>query len=321
MTGISSSPRKYMKIVLKKENRGFQFEFQGCNCGKEVKTGVFSSEPIPIHLQPRDIEGNETGRILVQCATILGSIMDPGCDVVGYRKRLLHKLQPYWLISDASAKPTGWEDRCVSGTYWERPDPLHFKVHNRSMNYKMGEIAGCGSRLQNESTASISCEVRVNCGCIILAPFSFIFEAITAMEGSCFGGVSATLDEDSRICLKDGLGLVQAGDVGRSFDVVAFGGDVDSYKVHAQSCRSTTVTRPVFPKLLWPVGRALVREGLSLASKGVKGLMKDYGYVETGGSGNLLIYRKNRLDYYKIIGVCIDEYIRNKGGRRRVTIR
>jgi hypothetical protein len=68
------------------------------------------------------------------------------------------------------------------------------------------------------------------------------------------------------------------------------------------------------------VGRALVREGLSLVSKGAKGLMKDYGYVDTGGSGNLLIYRKNRADHYKIIGVCIDEYIRNKGDIRRVTI-
>jgi Heterokaryon incompatibility protein (HET) len=321
ITGINHSPRKYMKIVLREENRGFRFEFQGCNCGKEVKIGVFSSEPIRTQLQPSDVAGNETGRILVQCATILGSIMDPGCDLVQFRRRLLRKLQPHWHVSDASAKPAEWEDRCVSGTGWETPDPLHFKVHNRSMNYRMGEIYDCGSRLQNERTANISCEVRVNCGCTIVAPFSLVFEAITAVEGSFLGVASASLDEDNRICLTDGLGLLQVGDVGKSFELVAFGGDVDSYKAYAQSCRSTTITRPAIPKLPWPVGRALVREGFSPASKGLKGLMKDYGYVETGGSGNLLICRRNRADYYKIIGVCIDEYIKNKGGLHSVTIR
>jgi len=317
MTGIIGVPRKYMKIQLNQENRGFQFIFKGCNCGKEVKTGIFSSEPIPTYDQPRNVVGDETGRILVQCATILGSIMDPGYDVVEYRRRLLHKLQPYWNISDPNAKPKGWVDRCVNGTGWENPSALDFRVHNRSMNYKMGEITGCGSRLENESTANISCTVRVNCGCTIIAPFPLIFEAITAVQGSSLGGASAILDGD-RIILKDGLGLVQVGDVGRAFNLVACGGDVDSHRSYSQSCRNTKIHKPVMPKLPWPSGRALVREEFT---HGITDSMRDYGYVETGGSGNLLICRNRPMGQYKIIGVCIDEFIENKKGRQSVTIR
>ncbi|TVY78330.1 hypothetical protein LSUE1_G006695 [Lachnellula suecica] len=317
VTGILGTPRKYMRIKLNQSNRGFQFIFKGCNCGKTVKTGVFRSEPIPTNDQPRNVAGDETGRVLVQCATILGSIMDPGCNVVEYRRRLLRKLQPYWNVSDPNAKPTGWEDRCVSGTGWENPSPWFFRVHNMSMNYKMGEITDCGSRLENDSTANISCEVRVNCGCTIIAPFSLIFEAITAVEGSSLGGASATLEQD-RIVLRDGLGLVQVGDVGRAFSLVASGGDVDFHRSHSNSCKNTKVDKPVAPKLPWPSGRALVREEFN---HGITDSMRDYGYVETGGSGNLLICRNNPLGQYKIIGVCIDEFIENKGGRHTVTIR
>jgi len=299
------------------ENRDFQFGFMGCNCGKKEKTGLFSSEPIPIHDQPRDVVGDETGRILVQCATILGSIMDPGSNVVEYRRRLLRKLQPHWKTSDPNAKPTGWEDRCVSGTGWENPNPFFFRVHNRSMIYRMGKITGCGSRLENESTASISCTVRVNCGCTITAPFSLIFEAITAMEGSSLGGTSATLEED-RIVLRDGLGLVQVGDVGRTFSLAAFGGDVDFYESYSRSCRSTKVDNPVVPKLIFPRGRVLVRDEFT---HGMTDSMREYGYVQTGGSGNLLICRNNLMGQYKIIGVCIDEFIESKKGRQTVTIR
>lgn len=181
-TGITGTPRKYMKILLNnQQHSGFQFIFKGCNCGKDIKTGIFSSEPMPFQDQVQDVAGDETGRILVECSTILGSLMDPGGDVVEYRRRLLSKLQPYWNISDLNAKPSGWIDRCVSGTRWANPNPSLFKVHNRSMNYRMGELTDCESRLQNENTASISCEVRVNCGCRIIAPFSLIFEAITAV--------------------------------------------------------------------------------------------------------------------------------------------
>jgi Heterokaryon incompatibility protein (HET) len=318
MTGINGVPRRYMKILLRQENTGFQFVFKGCNCGKEIKTGVFSSEPIPTYDQPRNVVKDETGRMLVQCATILGSIMDPGCDIIQYRKKLLRKLQPNWNISDPNAKPTGWIDRCVSGTFWENPAPAWLRTHNMSMNYRMVDITSCESRLANESTASISCEVRVNCGCTIVAPFSLIFEAITAVEGSFLGDTSATLDEDNRIVLTDGLGLVQVGDVGRTFNLVAFGGDVNSHKSYSSRCRSTKVDKPVVPKLPWPRGRALVREEFT---HNITHMIRDYGYVETGGSGNLLICRNHRLDQYKIIGVCIDGFIPNKKGRGTVTIR
>jgi hypothetical protein len=49
-------------------------------------------------------------------------------------------------------------------------------------------------------------------------------------------------------------------------------------------------------------------------------LLRDYGYVETGGSGNLLICRNNPIDDYKVVGVCIDEFIQNKKGYKDVTI-
>jgi hypothetical protein len=205
----------------------------------------------------------------------------------------------------------------VSGTGWEYPEPLIFRVHNRSMNYKMGAITGCESRLQNESTANISCEVRVNCGCTIVAPFSLIFEAITAVEGSSLGDASAIVDND-RIILTDGLGLVQVGDVGRAFNLVAFGGDVDSHKDYSRRCMSTKVDKPVLPKQPWPTGRALLREEFT---HGITDSMRDYGYVNTNGSGNLLICRNNPMGQYRIIGVCIDKFIKNKGGIHTVTIR
>ena len=173
MTGIDGVPRKYMKIRLSQENTGFRFVFKGCKCGNEVKTGAFSSEPIPTNDQPRNVVKDETGRMLVQCATILGSIMDPGGNIIGYRRRLLSKLQPVWNINDPNAKPTGWIDRCVSGTPWEYPSPVWLRSHNMSMDYKMVDIISCRSRLANESTESISCQVRINCGCTIVAPFSF----------------------------------------------------------------------------------------------------------------------------------------------------
>lgn len=318
MTGINGVPRKYMKILLRQQNTGFQFIFKGCNCGKDIKTGVFSSEPIPTYDQPRQVVKDETGRILVQCATMLGSIMDPGCDIIQYRRRLLRKLQPNWNFSDPNAKPIDWIDRCVSGGVWENPSPVWLRAHNMSMNYRMADITGCESRLANGSTASISCEVRVNCGCTIVAPFSLIFEAITAVEGSFLGDTTASLDYDNRIVLKDGLGLVQIGDVGRTFNLVAFGGDVNSHKSYSSSCRSTKVDKLVIPKLPWPSGRALVREEFN---HDITGMTRDYGYVETGGSGNLLICRNHPLDRYKIVGVCIDEFIQNKKGRSTVTIR
>jgi hypothetical protein len=316
MTGITGSPRKYMKIVLKEDNRGFQFTFQGCNCGKKVKSGFFSHEPIPVDTQVKNVTGDETGRILVQCATILGSIMDPAHDVVEYRERLLNKLQPFWHTTDRSAKPLGWVERCVSGTFWEKPGHDRFKVHNRSMNYKMGEITHCESRMYNESTVNISCEVSVNCGCKIVGPFALIFAAITAVEGSSLGEASARLEKD-RVIMKDGMGLVQVGDVGRAFKLVAFGGDVEAYKNYATRCRNTKFDKPVLSNLPWPKGRALVREEFT---HGFTDSMRDYGYVDSEGSGNLLICRNNPIGDYKIVGVCIDEEIENKKGEHVVTL-
>lgn len=63
--------------------------------------------------------------------------------------------------------------------------------------------------------------------------------------------------------------------------------------------------------------------------------MRDYGYVDftnraagdfeegedVRGSGNLLICRNNPLGQYKIVGVCIDNWIDNKGGENNVSIR
>jgi hypothetical protein len=273
-TGITRrSPQRYMTVQLDTEdlsNSEFSFVFHGCNCGKESKRWFSrTSEEIPEkETQRKSVAGDETGRVLLQCATILGSLMDPGNDVVEYRKRLLEKLRPYWKVSDPSAKTADWIDRCVSGTDWEKPDPCLFKVHNRSMSYEMGAIYACGSRLQNESTANISCTVVVNCGCKIVAPFSLIFSAITAVEGSSLGGNSASLEEDTgRITLSDGLGLVQVGDIDNLFSLVAFEGNVESYSVHAKDCRTTKLNKPVDHNRDWPKSRALLRhevhEGLS----------------------------------------------------------
>lgn len=318
--GLKGTPRKYLTIRLNQntENNGFHFKFRGCNCGKKVKTGMFSSELIETREHPEEVLRDETGKTLVRCATILASLIDPGGDVVVYRRKLLRKLRPIWVPSDPSAKPPAWEDRCVSGTYWENPSLAYLKTHNMSMNYHMPAIISCGSRLSNESTSNIVCELRVNCGCTIIAPFSLMFEAITAVQGSSLGDLSAEQDADNRITLKDGLGLVQIGDIGKTFNLVAFGGDVGAHKAIASSCRSTKVDKPVIPKLPWPCGRALVKEEFA---HGITDKMRDYGYVETGGSGNLFICRNHLMDQYRIIGVCIDEYIGSEKGEKGVTIR
>jgi len=318
VTGIKGSPKKYMKIrlVQNSETTGFNFKFKGCNCGK--KKSMWSKEVIPTNDQPRNVVKDETGKALVQCATILGSLIDPYRDLVSYRERLLDKLRPNWTITDPSAKPANWEERCVSGTFWHEPPPQFFRSHNMSMNYRMVDITSCESRLWNEETAKISCEVQVNCGCTIVAPFALIFEALTVVQGSSLGEKWADFDPDNRIILCDGLGLVQIGDIGKTYNLLAFGGDVDAHRAHASACRSLKISKPVIPKTTWPWGRALVREEFA---HGIMSQMRDYGYVRTGGSGNLLISRDHAMDRYKIIGVCIDEYIQNEKGEKLVKIR
>ncbi|KAI0520971.1 heterokaryon incompatibility protein-domain-containing protein [Xylaria bambusicola] len=308
LTGLLGKPRKLMSVHLKEENPQFHFIFKGCNCGKS--TGLFRREKIPTHDQPVAITGDETGRTLAECATILGCIMDPAGDALEYKRRLLHRLAPDWTMTDINAKPFQWPDRCVSGTYWASiQSPFDLPTHSMSMNYRFGAITSCGSRLAKGSTANISCEVRVNCGCTITAPFSLIFEALTAVSGSNLGGANARVDEEDRIFLSDGLGLVQVGDLGKTYNLMAFGGDLKFHTSWASSCRSSRKTVP--QKLVQtapPTGRALIKSDFT---HGMMNVLRNYGYVETR-SGNLLIYRDHPLARYKITGVCIDAKIQRK---------
>ncbi|KAF1989062.1 hypothetical protein K402DRAFT_445052 [Aulographum hederae CBS 113979] len=323
ITGLEGAPRKYMKITFKQNpnptpNSGMNFTFRGCNCGKKVKTGRFKSEPIPTYDQPRDKAWGETGRTLVECATILSNIFSPDQDVRDYRRRLLTKLQPQWNLYDTNAKPPNWVDRCVSGGPFENPI---IRVHNFSMNYNLRDWTGCRSRLQNENTENVICEVRVNCGCVVSGPFSLMMEAITSVSGSSLGEKAAVLDADNRIHLHDGLGLVQLGDVGaepKVFHLVCFGGNENAHKLYSVACRKTKDRKPIEWDLPWPSCRALVRDEFS---HGMMDKMRDYGYVQTGGSGNLLICRNHIADHYRIIGVCIDGHMASKKGEHSVTIK
>ncbi|TGJ78812.1 hypothetical protein E0Z10_g9946 [Xylaria hypoxylon] len=332
LTGLIGKPQKLMSIHLKEENPQFHFIFKGCNCGKKYGM-IMKRKTIFTNSQPVDVTGDETGKRLAECATILGCILDPAGNVQDYKSRLLKALAPQWDVTDSAAKPYKWEDRCVSGTRWEKiQSPFDLLTHNESMSYKMGAITECGSRLAKGSTANISCEVRVNCGCTITAPFCLIFEALTAVEGSPLGntddddendvlptretttsrrtGAPLVIDRDDRITFNDGLGLVQIGDLGKTFNLVAFGGNLKFHKSYASSCRSSFETKSSWRKLTsspLPSGRALIESNFT---HNMMHLLRKYGYVETGG-GNLLIYRSHPLGSYKIKGVCIDGIIPN----------
>ncbi|KAI1123706.1 heterokaryon incompatibility protein-domain-containing protein [Nemania abortiva] len=322
LTGLLGKPRKFMSIHLKEENPEFHFIFKGCNCGKKLNTGLFKkSKTIDTYDQPFNVSGDETGKTLAQCATILGCILDPASNVLDYKMRLLNKLDPQWETTDPSARPWRWPERCVSGTPWADPNcPLFLRPHNMSMNYRFGAITECESRLAHGSTAKISCELRINCGCVITAPFSLIFEALTAVEYSSLGDVSARTDRDDRITLNDGLGLVQIGDLGKTFNLVAFGGDLDFHRSYATLCRRTKDGEWVRPIKFCPTGRALIRSDFTHNS--FMHILRNYGYVRTD-AGNLLICRSHPLDNYKIKGVCIDRHIQKKkeGGEQRVMIK
>lgn len=110
---------------------------------------------------------------------------------------------------------------------------------------------------------------------------------------------------------------MQVGDVGKAFDVVDFSGDIQAHKLYAAACRKNKENVRVVHEVPLPSGRALVREDFTHAAMDI---MKDYGYVHTGGSGNLLLSRKHRLDAYKVVGVCIDEYVPHKNKEQPVTI-
>lgn len=80
-----TTPRKYINIHLRRDSlRGFTFTFKCCNTVANIKRQE-STIAQPIHV-PKD----ETGRCLVQTATFLGSIFDPGTDIIEYRTRLLN---------------------------------------------------------------------------------------------------------------------------------------------------------------------------------------------------------------------------------------
>ncbi|KAM7188107.1 hypothetical protein V8F33_010870 [Rhypophila sp. PSN 637] len=359
-TGLIGSPRTYMKISLNQvpstgdanQRPDFNFYFRGCNVGKKIVVGtnlvgIPKKELTPDNWkQVVEVSGDETGGYLVQCATLLGNIFDPDTDLRRFRKTLLDKLQPYWSHTGPSARPRNWIDRCVSGTEWEDPSYEYLRHHNMSMHYRLRHITHYGSRLENPSTRNISCRVEVNCGCIIEAPFSFIFEGLTAVYGSPLGTISATQDSAKRIIIRDGLGLVNPG-AGQSNNVlrlVAFGGNIYAHKWHASQCRSKKETKPLSrPEKPWPTGRALVRDEFSHSA--ADGMLRDYGYAETGpdlrqaqqggddegldvqermarrSCGNLLICRSNRIAPYRIIGVCVDGEIVSKKGREAVKIR
>lgn len=186
------------------------------------------------------------------------------------------------------------------------------------MNYRMVDLYDCGSRLAQGSTANVICKVTVNCGCVLIAPFSLVFEALTAIDGCSLGVRSVSVDDDHRILFSDGLGLIQIGDLGRTFSVVAFGGDTGAFKAHASACRKTKPNRQIKEKKPWPTGRALVREEFT---HDVTDMMRNYGYSHGNKSGNLLLCRKHPADDYRIIGVCLDGNIQHKKGYDWVNIR
>ncbi|RDW81559.1 uncharacterized protein DSM5745_05116 [Aspergillus mulundensis] len=334
ITGLQGTPRPYIRFRPEQQakNAGFTFVFRGCNAGKKVKISTFKSELIPVSEKARTVVGDETGRTLVQVSTILGALFDPAGNLVEYRRRLLEKLQPRWHVSDPNAKPAGWIDRCVSGTPWENPMLEYIRAHNHSARYHLQAIRDCQSRLYNDATADISCEVRIECGCTIVAPFYFVVEGLIAVQGGFLGKISVGLDRDNRIILQDGVGLIQPGDVGKGFHIVAFEGDVHAHRDYASSCRSTKKDKAVVVSQpeAWPRGRAIVRDDFSHAAPDV---MRDYGYiqtggyvqedgfVQTGGSGNLLICRNHPVGDYRIVGVCIDNFMANKKGEKKVVIR
>ncbi|KAI0803780.1 heterokaryon incompatibility protein-domain-containing protein [Xylaria sp. FL0064] len=313
LTGLLGTPRKLMSISLNEENPQFHFKFRGCNCGKTI--GLIKRKKIPINDHPVRVTGDETGRTLAQCATILGCILDPAGNVQGYKGKLLARLDPQWDTTDISARPFNWPDRCVSGTFWaEVNSPFDLPTHNMSMNYKMNAITSCGSRLAKGSTANISCEVRVNCGCTITAPFSFIFEALTAVEGCSLRETDPTIDEDDideedRITWGDGLGLVQIGGLEKTYNLVSFGGDLKFHETWASACRARKINVPKnLAQSSAPTGRALIKSDFT---HNILHMLRNYGYVVTRG-GNLLIYQDHPLAKYKITGVCIDRTFQRK---------
>lgn len=264
-----------------------------------------------------DLPKDETGRYLVQCATFLASIFDSSTDIVEYRTRLLNKIKPNRDITDPAAKPADWINRCVSGTEWE--NPTLFKSHNMSVEYAMSHITSCDSRLENERTADIVCDVTINWGCRFTVPYSWVFEAVTSIKERSLGEIKMVVDRDGRMERQDGIGLLPSvGNVGESFDMVAFGGDVKFYEREAAPCRKEKEGGLVRHEGRVPTARALVRGGFTHEEKD---LSKEYGVVDTDGCRNLLLCKKKSEGYYKIMGVWIDDEMATKKEKHTATIR
>ncbi|KAF1347301.1 hypothetical protein EJ07DRAFT_143078 [Lizonia empirigonia] len=319
-TDLEGTPRQLasIRVVQGSPDDANQFTFEGCNGAKTVKQGSVDGERTQTNNRLQDINSDDMGRILAQCATILGSLLEPDASPAEYRRSLLRKLQPQWRISDPNAKPKGWEDRCVSGTFWEAPHPHEVKVHSRSFNYRMVDLFGFDCREETEHTKQLSGEVEMSCGCIYRAPLLFILQGLTAVRDSLSGDPVVTSGKDGRIVMQEGLGLVQICDVGRTFSLVAFGQSEQAEEPYASLFRGIRSSKRVGFSKISPSGRALVSEGFS---HGLLDKMRGYGYVETGGSGGLLISRSHLADSYRIIGVCIDKRIvRENGGTKTVKI-
>ncbi|KAK0745833.1 heterokaryon incompatibility protein-domain-containing protein [Schizothecium vesticola] len=321
-TGIQGAPRWYMKIRLtqQSDDYGYRFVFRGCNCGKKLKTGTFRSELIPTRDRATSVAKDETARKLVECATWLSCLFNPNGNIIAYRRRLLRKLRPDWTVVDNNARLPNWIDRCVGGAWLEDPHPFHVRVHNESAHNHFVHMTSFGSRLENDNTKNVTCRVEVNCGCVIEAPYAMMMEAILAVDGTSLGEVAVRSGDDDRIILQDGLGLVQVGEVDQAFQLINFGGDNNAHRVYAAGCRKTKKLKKVIPKPShqWPRGRAIVRDDFKHSSVDI---LKDYGFVATGGSGNLLICRSNPVEDYRIVGVCIDENMESRIESKSVAIR
>lgn len=204
----------------------------------------------------------------------------------------------------------------MSGTEWE--SPVSFKPHNMAVEYAMSHITDCDSPLENDRTADIVCDVTVNCGCTFTAPYSWGLEAISSIKGSSLGAVKMVVDKDGRIERKGGIRLLpSAGNVGESFDLVAFGGDVKFYERQAARCRKESQKRPENVERRMPTARVLMRAGFTYEKRD---FLRQYGFVDTGGCGNLLLCRKKPGDSDQVVGVCIDDEMLTRREKHTVHI-
>jgi len=75
----------------------------------------------------------------------------------------------------------------------------------------------------------------------------------------------AKIDDDNRIVLCDGIELVQVGDVGKTFNLVAFGGNVNAHTAYATTCGRIKLEKPVIPSYRGPLSGRWSRWSLPMA--------------------------------------------------------